>query len=217
MRYQETLLFFHELFHRQAVASGDIVHLVNAALFHLSNEEKIQLHNNLTDAALNGLYPLLDQLLLPTEAKEHMMYKYFLVVSNAAAQQQVDSRLLLQICSEHDRTSYVAFESLLISLLKEDRIHESDLTILEHIHTKAIIKETFASKMRAQTASGKQLSPNDVKKLLEYEKYAMLQEALLQNDVAYEALSLFVLPNKGERNYKYKNRLHLCASQMLRK
>ncbi|MCG7409201.1 hypothetical protein MH117_17425 [Paenibacillus sp. ACRRX] len=216
MRYQETLLLLHELFYRQAIAS-DVVQIVNAALFHLSHEEKSRLYSDLTEAALNGLYPLLDELLLPTEAKEHLTYRYFLVLSKVAAQHRMDRRLLQQISREYDRTSYVALESLLISLLKENRIHEGDLDILEHIHTKAMIKETFASRVRAKIANGKYLSTDDVKKLLEYKKYAMLQEALLQNAVEYETLYLFVPPNTGDQNYKHKNRLYLCASQLLRK
>ncbi|MDT8975086.1 hypothetical protein RQP50_02375 [Paenibacillus sp. chi10] len=212
VNYQNAISKINGIFERREEESLT-PQTVDSILATLSTFELAQLHGDLNNQALNGIYNMINCLEIPTEAKEHVTYRYFLVLTEQ--HEQLNNALFLQIINEYKKTKYLALESLIVYLLKEDKVNENDLILLKDIGTPVIIKEIYAKMMRSKIEKNQMLTDEDVKQLLRYEKYKILECALDKNLVEYLALRLFHFPEEGERNKKHKKVLFLKATQLL--
>lgn len=189
--------------------------MVDSILSTLTTVELGQMHGDLTNQALSGIHNMLNCIEISTEAKEHITYKFYLLLTEQ--HEQLNSALFLQIINEYKETKYLALESLIVYLLKEDKINEKDLTLLKDIGTTVIVKEIYANMMRSKIEKKEILTDDDVKQLLKYEKYKILECALDKNIVDYHALRLFQMPEEGASNKRHKKVLFLKATQLLNK
>ncbi|MEY9092581.1 hypothetical protein [Paenibacillus sp. RC84] len=213
MEYQETVNTINELF--IGVFDNIDYQKIQDLFSNLSVIEAARIFVDLSNEAISGLYLVLDDLRTTNEAKEHIMYKYYVTKIEERANELLEDSLVEQIISDYTKTSFLALESLMVKVLKEDRIKENQFEKIKRcFDSKIIEKEIYSSTIRSNIGSGIKLNENVIIKLFEYEKYKIIEDAIDQSLIEFTALSLFKLPDKGDKNKKIKTTLYNKASKL---
>jgi hypothetical protein len=214
--YRETINTMNRLF-ENSEKETNIHEKLNLTLLNFTIIELANIHGDLSKKALFGLYSMLGVVQMPTEAKEHVIYKYYLSLIPEHSNEIVEDYILEQILRDFKSTSYLALESLLVKLLKEDRISDSNLDEIKNTcKSKIIDKEVFSSEIRSKIKNKIKLTENDVQKLREFEKYYIIETALDNDLIERHNLLLFELPVPGDKNKKIKTIIFTKASKLLR-
>lgn len=120
-----------------------------------------------------------------------------------------------QILKDYKKTSFLALESLIVKLLKEDRLSENHFEKLKRsFDSKMIEKEIYSNRIRSKIKGKFPLSESELLKLFEYENYKLIEDALAQELIERSALPLFRLPNKGDKNKNIKTVLFNKATKL---
>lgn len=193
---------------------SNTVDQMNVLLSRLTNIELAQIHGFLEFDALEKLNKLANELNLSLEAKEHIAYKYYLLLTNQQ-QNAINTELLLEIIEVYKETSYNALESLLILLLKEDKIHYNDVAFLKKIDSKTVKKEIFLRSIRVKISNKQIILYDEVLELLNLNQYKILEDILDKNLLEKETLCLFINLNDEEKFKKSKKKLAMRAQKLL--
>ncbi|MFE6796496.1 hypothetical protein [Paenibacillus chitinolyticus] len=215
MEYAETVKAINHLF-TYKVFDKQIYHKVQSLFSNLSVRDAAGIFGDLSNEAIFGLYLILDDLKTTNEAKEHIIYKYYGLKIKEQANETVEGSLVEQIFGDYKKTSFLALESLIVKILKEDRISENHFEKLkESFDSKIIEKEIYSNRIRSKIRGKFPLSESELLKLFEYENYKLIEDALAQELIEYSALPLFRLPNKGDKNKKIKTVLFNKATKLI--
>ncbi|MFD7522622.1 hypothetical protein [Paenibacillus chitinolyticus] len=215
MEYAETVKAINHLF-TYKIFDKQIYHKVQSLFSNLSVRDAAGIFGDLSNEAIFGLYLILDDLKTTNEAKEHIIYKYYGLKIKEQANETVEGRLVEQILEDYKKTSFLALESLIVKMLKEERISENHFEKLKGSLDREIIeKEIYCNRIRSKIRGKFSLSESELLKLFEYENYKLIEDALAQELIECSALPLFRLPDKGDKNKKIKTVLFNKATKLI--
>ncbi|VTR42772.1 hypothetical protein [Paenibacillus lautus] len=89
------------------------------------------IHGDLCNTALQYISNNLEDFHLPKGAKEHILYKkYAFLISE---KEDIDAELLLGLVSDYQNYYFLALESLIIEMLKKDKISIQHIGLLDQL------------------------------------------------------------------------------------
>jgi len=183
---------------------------LNGLLFKISVENQLQIHNDLTEKAIIGLYNLKDRLNLNQYVIEHLEWSYF--KNLISDENKINDALLKEIINEYKRTKFIAIESILIDLIKEDKITPLQLEeIKNNLQSNEISKQALIFESKNKANLGIKITAEETKKLLEVKAFEFLKYCLEKKAIEKDALELFLKPKTGETSRKIKNILFEIA------
>ncbi|GBF74330.1 hypothetical protein PA598K_02668 [Paenibacillus sp. 598K] len=195
-------------------ASNDasLINRVNRLLSNLGMSEQLSLHHDLSDAALDFIYQNIDDITLDDGPLEHIVWSFFW---RKVKQKSLSEELFSRLVDAYERTKYVALESLVIGLIKEDLLTEAQLNeVLARIPTKTVLKESFASRCRRNLQHGQSLSQEDMITLLDNRSYSTVRFAITTRSISREALLILEQPYTGEKDKKIRLELTRLVNEM---
>ncbi|WP_409344043.1 hypothetical protein [Paenibacillus sp. MBLB4367] len=179
--------------------------------------EQMTIHASLSKEALRGLFSIRDRITLSLDTVELVVWTYFKqrVQEN---EDRLNDEWETSLVEEYKASRNIALESLIIGLLKRDRIPPMQLERLESTFScKAFQKEAAAFRARSVVGSGGMLSEDQVLRLMERKAYAALAFAMDNKALTQEALGLFSMPEKCAEDRKAKQSLFEKAQKLLDK
>jgi hypothetical protein len=191
---------------------NNVIQEINRIIRHMDISEQMELHNALSNEAIEKIYPMLNQLSLHDHAKEHVIWSYF--SRKICETGSLTDDLFQEMFKCYSKHQLLAIESLIIEMLKNDFLSTNQLGIAEKVFTgKAFIKEAAAFKCRHKVRTGNLLNEADVSALLQLGAYSTLEFALDKCAITADGLNQIVEPGHMEKDRKKKLALFKKASK----
>ncbi|WP_419872183.1 hypothetical protein [Candidatus Pristimantibacillus sp. PTI5] len=187
---------------------------INSLISGMSTSQQLGLSGELTPKANSRLYHAMNRIVLIPAAKEHVAFSYF--AGRIEQELELGDSLLEELLQALAATGYLALVSLVITVIKRDRLSLMQLEKAEKIiDEKTFMKEATAFRYREAVKAGFILNSEDVLRLLSMRAYSTLDYILESKAATKEGLGVFSEPQLGEKDRKIKRGLYEKASQVL--
>ncbi|UKS29654.1 hypothetical protein LOZ80_12260 [Paenibacillus sp. HWE-109] len=183
-----------------------VVDKVNVIISKLGTSDQLGIHSDLSNASLQAVYKYRNELLFIDDAKEHIVWFYFRkMIENTA--HAISDTILDEIIAEYKRANYIALESIIIDLIKKERLSQEQVDRIKVIfQSNAFRKQVICFKAKTLLENGMCLNREIVQELLAVKGYEVLELAIDNNALTNDTYVLFVCPIQGEDNRKAKQR-----------
>ncbi|WP_223070544.1 hypothetical protein [Paenibacillus caui] len=211
MKYSEILERLNNLFleGNERLSKKEL----NFLLSQVENDEIEGIHGDLCDDALQYISSNIDEMSLPTGAKEHLLYKKYALLIDSM--KSYDEKFLLDLVNDYQKYSFLALESLIIEMLKKDRISIQYFDLLDGL-SETIRKEIFASLVRNKIREKVLLSAEETEQLYLYEKFTILEDAIENKLIDSSVLMKLTLLDVEGESKKRKESLRSKAEKALK-
>ncbi|MBP1991160.1 hypothetical protein [Paenibacillus eucommiae] len=184
-----------------------VIDKINKIISFLDTDEQLRIHSDLSEVSLKGIYTYRNEININDHAKEHITWWYFRQMVDTIPP-MIPDKMLNEIIDEYRRVKYIALESIILNLMKNERLSLKQVDSLKsEFHSKAFHKEAISFKAKNLIRSRIFLDKEFVGELLQAKAYDVLEFAIDNHILAEESFVLFMHPSQGEENGKVKKRL----------
>lgn len=184
---------------------------INQVITGLEEGDLFEIYKGLSDAALENMYENLNLIDLQNDSKEHFIY-YFLY--NKC---EKNKDFFNQLIESYDKYKFLAIESLVVYLIKKEKLDNYQINLISNkFKVNVVQKELYKLNIRRSLDLEQyKLSLDEYRKLLEFDAYDVIENALKKNRVEIDVLKNILMPQNGERFKTKKMNLYNKAVYLL--